>query len=163
MKAMVLIVYSSRCRYFFHATTARKETEEFNVCDSDTEEDAEPPVSPTASGKSNAPPEGKSDPRSSDHSTREEDADERKDLSQDNPLAADWFDVGALREKSAKGKAPAEDSETETESETEPEDEDSENEDVRPEPDVVNDDDDWERIERDSQNDAKVGNMLVHR
>ena len=118
-------------------------------------------MSLTASGKSNAVPEGELDHRPSGSATRGEDAGEeqlREELSQDNPLIADWFDVGALREKSAKGKALAEDSETEFESETEPEDEaDSENEDVRPEPDVVDDDDEWERIENNSQSDVKVG------
>ena len=91
---------------------------------------------------------------------RDESSDEErlsKDLSQLSPQLADWFEVGASREKTqAKGKAKAVD-DSESGSDTEPEDEpDSENDDTREEPDAA-DDDDWEQVEKESPSQDKVG------
>ncbi|TBU42396.1 DNA ligase 4 [Dichomitus squalens] len=119
-------------KYFFHATTARKETEDYSADNSDTEEESPPPSSPSASISK----------------TPEELAHEKQVESQIDPSMAEWFDIGA---KSKATQSREEDSGSETEPEPDEEEPDSENEDVRPEPEVGFDeeDGDWEQIERE--------------
>ncbi|KAM5533834.1 hypothetical protein V8D89_012497 [Ganoderma adspersum] len=113
-------------KYFFHATTARKATDDYNAEDSDTEGEA--PPSPPAPSKTPEPME------------------EEKAESQIDPSMAEWFDIGA-KGKSAATHPPDSGSETEPE----PDEEfDSENEDMKPEPEVgFEEDEDWEQIEKD--------------
>ncbi|KAI0664220.1 DNA ligase 4 [Cubamyces menziesii] len=120
-------------KYFFHATDARKETEEYRMDeDSDTEpepdEEEAPAPSPPTARKSKSPSEAPT-------------SDVKDEI---DPSLAEWFDVGT------KGKAAASRDDSATESETEPEP-DSDNEDVEPEPEQdLEEDEDWENIERDT-------------
>lgn len=145
-------------RYFFHATSARKETDEYNAGDSDTEEDCSPPpASPIAS-----------DSRSGTLGQRaSSEGKEQARQSQIDPSMAEWFDIGAKSRT-----ATSQESETESETEPEPDEPepDSENEDVKPEAETEAgfDDDDWERIDKESDtqsqpkaSDSKVGMIFV--
>ncbi|CDO73307.1 hypothetical protein BN946_scf185008.g69 [Trametes cinnabarina] len=129
-------------KYFFHATEARKATDEYKIEeDSDTEpepdEESSAP-SPSTSLKSGSPSQASVSP--SVGAKYEVD-----------PALAEWFDVGAPQKKSA-GK-----DDSGTESETEPEFEpDSDNEDVEPEPEVGFDDDDWEQISESAETSEKA-------
>ncbi|RPD64440.1 DNA ligase 4 [Lentinus tigrinus ALCF2SS1-7] len=128
-------------KYFFHATTARKETDEYNAEDSDTEEEPEEPevsipAASTSKGKSETPEEERAAPRDKDEETPID------------PSMAEWFDVGKARSAASSTLA------SETESETEPEPDepepDSDNEDNRREDvEAGFDDDDWEQIEKE--------------
>ncbi|KAI0366989.1 DNA ligase 4 [Pilatotrama ljubarskyi] len=128
-------------KYFFHATAARKETDEYNMEeDSGTEEepDEEPPSPPgTASRKAKSPDRRPPSPQGEVHI---------------DPSLAEWFDVGP------KPGASTSRDESGTESETEPESEpDSDNEDVQPEPEVgFGDDEDWEEIEKEAESGDKA-------
>ncbi|OSD05522.1 DNA ligase 4 [Trametes coccinea BRFM310] len=129
-------------KYFFHATEARKQTDEYKMDeDSDTEPepDEEPPVpSSSATRKSESPLQSPGSP-----------ATQAKDVI--DPALAEWFDVGAEQKKSISK------DDSETESETEPEFEpDSDNEDVEPDPEVGFDDDDWEKVEQDAGSSDQV-------
>ncbi|KAI0793877.1 DNA ligase 4 [Fomes fomentarius] len=126
-------------KYFFHATSARRETNEYNAGDSDTEEEHSQPASPIAS-----------DSRSSTLGQRASSEEkEQARQSQIDPSMAEWFDIGAKSHT-----ATSQESETESETEPEPDEPepDSENEDVKPEAETEAgfDDDDWERIEKES-------------
>ncbi|KAI0629298.1 DNA ligase 4 [Trametes polyzona] len=118
-------------KYFFHATAARKELDEYNAEDSDTEEEPEegPSLLPAS-----APTRGPSPARANSSPKEEAEID---------PSLAEWFDLGAKKQPS-----PAKDeSGTESETELEP---DSDNEDVEREPEQGFDEDDWEKVDRDS-------------
>ncbi|KAI8996590.1 DNA ligase 4 [Trametes punicea] len=127
-------------KYFFHATQARRTTEEYNAeDDSDTEPepDEEPPShSPTTPQKS-IPPSHALAPPSSEANNEV------------NPSLAEWFDVGA------KPKASIPSGESGTESETEPEP-DSDNEDVEPDPEIGFDEEEWEKVEPEAGSSQQV-------
>ncbi|KAI0766955.1 DNA ligase 4 [Trametes elegans] len=124
-------------KYFFHATARRKETDEYGMEDSDTEEEPDEEggpsqsMAPPVSRKSSSPSHAESSP---------------EDKVEADPSLAEWFDVGG-KPLPLSG-ARRVDSETESETEPEP---DSDNEDVEPEPEVgAEGDDDWEQVERES-------------
>lgn len=132
-------------RYFFHATAARKETDEYAEDDSDTEEEPEdepPSPSPSASRKSNSPPQ-------------EEPSQPKEEIKID-PSMAEWFDVGASLQQSGGSKGGyISGSDTE-------EDPESDNEDVDPE--AASEDEDWEKVDQDSgksQEESKVTIVLA--
>ncbi|KAL1941177.1 hypothetical protein VTO73DRAFT_7389 [Trametes versicolor] len=118
-------------KYFFHATAARKETDEYAEDDSDTEEEPEdepPSPSPSASRKSKSPPQ-------------EEPSQPKEEIKID-PSMAEWFDVGASLQQSGGSKGGyISGSDTE-------EDPESDNEDVDPE--AASEDEDWEKVDQDS-------------
>ncbi|OJT11573.1 DNA ligase 4, partial [Trametes pubescens] len=119
-------------KYFFHATTARKETAEYAEDDSDTEEEPEeepPSPSPSASRKSKSPPQRES-------------SEPRKETEID-PAVAEWFDVGALPQSSSTKDGVISGSDTE-------EDPESDNENVEREPQGASEDEDWEKVEQES-------------
>ncbi|KAI0741954.1 ATP dependent DNA ligase domain-containing protein [Daedaleopsis nitida] len=134
-------------KYFFHATTARKEMEEYNAGDSDTEEEPSPPASPTASGTSKTPENDRASLGPSGRG-KQDGQGASSASSQIDPSMAEWFDVGA---KSST--APSRDSGSDSETEPEPDEPepDSENDDVRDrEAGFDDDDDDWEQVGKES-------------
>lgn len=131
-------------RYFFHATTARKETEEYDIDASGTEDEQEPPASPPTSVK---------------NQTTE--ASEEKEIEVD-PSMAEWFDLGANSKSGMeKGGGPGSDSETEPEpDEPEP---DSENEDVRDDIETpFEEDDDWEQVGKESETQTSTDKVRMY-
>ncbi|KAI9064078.1 DNA ligase 4 [Trametes sanguinea] len=129
-------------KYFFHATEARKETDEYKM-DEDSDTEQEPDEEPVVSTSSVARKIGSPSLSSGSPSTQ------AKDIV--DPALAEWFDVGAEQKK------PAAKDGSETESETEPEFEpDSDNEDVGPDPEVGFDDEDWEKVEQDAASSNQV-------
>ena len=143
-----------RCtRYFFHATTARKETQEYSAEDSDTEEEPEEPepsiyAASTSKSKSETPEEERITPRNKDEE------------SQIDPSMAEWFDVG--KDRSATSSTLASETESETEPEPDEPEPDSDNDDSRgEEAETGFDDDDWEQVEKETGSQSQEASDLV--
>ncbi|KAI0700108.1 DNA ligase 4 [Cerioporus squamosus] len=129
-------------KYFFHATTARKEKDEYNAGDSDTEEEPEPSTSAASTSKSKTPEEERVAPRDKDEEI------------QIDPSMAEWFDVGKSR--TASSSTQASDTGSETEPEPDEPEPDSDNEDVRDEEVEADfDDNEWEQVEKESGSHAQ--------
>ena len=129
------------CRYFFYATAARSNDEEYDMEESETE--GEVVISPEPVGS----PEIKDEPMSVEREVKEEEdvqptsvKSEAKEEEDVDPSLAEWFNVESKAPEKSSGSGQP----TESDSETEV---DSENEDVKPDDESYNDlDDDWLNI-----------------